>query len=310
MNIHLITSTSNYLLKKEINNIFKKNKYITLDLSENSVDILTEECGYSFFSEENKYIVVKNCTLFDSKKKNEIEENKIINFFNSNINGVNIIFLSQSIDSRKKTVKIIKEKYNLINLTIDYKNIYEYINQKIKEEKYEFDYKLSSYLVNLYALNLDLIINELNKLFLYFDDNKKIDFEKAKEIISKPLDDNSFHFTNAVINKDINNIYKLLGDLKIYKVEPTMLIILLAREFRNAYEVKKLYNNKKGMSEIMKILKMQEWQINKIYQSSLLYNENELLKHIKHLAILDAKIKKGQIDKSLALTQFVLEVIT
>ena len=85
-----------------------------------------------------------------------------------------------------------------------------------------------------------------------------------------------------------------------------MLISLLAREYRLMYYVKKMYQNKKTLASICSELKLQDWQVNKLYNNSIKYSETEILNNLVNLCNCDISIKKGLWDKDVALISFLL----
>ena len=122
------------------------------------------------------------------------------------------------------------------------------------------------------------------------------------------VDNNNFHFVAAVIAKNLQTSLKILANLKVYKVEPLALIILLAREYRQMYYLKRYQANHRPLNEICKAMNLQDWQVNKLYNNSLNYQESELLANIRALADLDIGIKTGKYDKDVALMSFLITV--
>ena len=111
---------------------------------------------------------------------------------------------------------------------------------------------------------------------------------------------------NAEIEKNLKLSLKILKSLKIYKVEPTVLVSLLAREYRLMYYVKNLYN-KMSMSDIMSYLSLADWQINKFYTNSSKFSNKELLGNLVKLCDIDLNIKKGVYDKDISLYGFLMD---
>ena len=73
------------------------------------------------------------------------------------------------------------------------------------------------------------------------------------------------------------------------------------------YYVKKMYQNNNNFNEICNKLKLQDWQINKIYNNTLKYTYKEIEKNLVDLCKIDTYIKKGIWDKDSALISFLLE---
>lgn len=305
MNIHLITSGFNRLIDMEIKKIIKDNEFITLNMISSDYNLLYEECSFSFFNSEMKYIVVKN---FFSKAK-ETEESWLLKYLEKPNKLVTLIFVEPKVDSRKKIIKTIKNNYSFISLEVDYKNIYEIVNNYIKENKYTYEYKVSSFLVNLYSSNIDLIFSELDKVFMYYGKPIMLNVDNIKDIVSTPFNSNNFKFIEAIINKDIKKAHEVLEDLIICKTEITSLIVLLAREYRLIYCVKDLYEKRVNLKEISKTLKVIDWQVEKYYKYSISYTKSELKSLIKELAEYDCKIKTGRLEKNSAIQLFMFNII-
>lgn len=302
--LYLITGKSHKLIDKEIKKIVKQNKFLTFNMKENDASLLFEECGYSFFLDEKKYIVVKN--FFTSLK--EKDEERLLKYMEKPNSEVVLIFTEEKVDARKKIIKKFKKDYSFNALEIDYKNIYDLVNRYITENNFKYDYNVVKYLVNMYGLEFDLIANELDKVFIYYKNPELLTINKIESIVSTPLNSNSFKFVDAVILKDLPLAKKLLNDLLIYKTDESSLITLLAREYRLISYVKTFYEQRESLNEIMKKLKMLDWQVQKYYKSSLMYSKKELNEIIKSLADTDEGIKTGLVDKTNALEIFLLSV--
>ena len=155
--------------------------------------------------------------------------------------------------------------------------------------------------------NYDLIYNEIQKLFLYYEKTSTILLKDVKEIISKSIEDNNFKFIEAVVNKNLRKALYILEDLYKLKIDPIVLVRLLAREYRLMYQVKFLMSQGYYKKDIGKQLKMQEWQIDKLSRNSSIFYEEDLKSFIEKIAELDYKIVSGNDDKFLIFKTFLLE---
>lgn len=308
MNITLISSNSYRINDSEIRKIFKED-YISINMNKSSISNILDEANYFSFMDTYKNIVVRNADFFGSEKTSEEEINKLIKYLEQPNPNTNIIFTTlNGIDLRKKQVKIIKDKYNLINIpNWDKKKIREEANKYLQEKGYSMDYNSIYYLLDNTYNNIDILFNELDKIMLYYNKPCTIKIADVMNIVGREVDSNSFHFVNAVIEKNLEGSIRIMKNLKIYKVDSIALINLLSREYRLMYYIKKMKDNKSDMSEICKNLSLQEWQVSKLYNNGLKYSEKELLKDLYLLGDIDLKIKKGIYDKDTALYAFLLE---
>ena len=89
-------------------------------------------------------------------------------------------------------------------------------------------------------------------------------------IKSESINTNNFLLVDAVVDGDLEKSFELLNDLKIMKVEPTMILSLLARDFRIMLQIKKLQKEEKREYEILSELGLQDWQLNKYLHLKLM----------------------------------------
>ena len=176
----------------------------------------------------------------------------------------------------------------------------------LKSFDYSIDYQTINYIMDNSYNNLDIMFNELDKIMLYYSFPCKIKLADVIKITGEEKNNNNFDFVNAVVEKNLSSSLKILKNLKVYKVEPTTLVALLAREFRLMYYIKEL-KDKMDTSEMMSYLSLADWQINKLYNNSMKYTKNELLKNLLYLCKIDLNIKKGYWDKDTSLYGFILE---
>ena len=309
MNIYLISAFSYRLIDDEVKKIVKNNNYLTMNLNRITIPEVLQEASYYSIDNNKKYIVVSNAYLFGNVKTDDKYIDELINYLNNpNPNTVLIFTTLNGIDLRKKITKIIKDKYKLINiLPMDRKSLFDFVKKEVQNNKYSIDYDSISYLINNSYDNIDIILKELDKIYLYYNKPCKIVLKDIEKIVGSALDNNNFHFVSSVIDKNLDKSLSLFKDLKVYKVEPVVLINLLAREYRLMYYLKKYQKRRLSMKDICIKLNLQEWQVNKLYNNSLKYSEEELKDNLKTLANIDLGIKSGKLDKDIALISFMIE---
>ena len=309
MNIYLISNESYRLINKEIKKIIKDNNYETFNLNKSSIKEVLEEASYFSLDNNKKYLVVTNADIFSSDKLDDIITESLIKYFNNPNENTVIIFTTQKpIDSRKKIVKELKNKYKIISAPkMDKKTINSLLSNYVKENEFSIDWDTTNYIINNSYNNLDIMFNEIDKIMLYYNFPCRIKYQDVVSIVGAELDNNNFHFVEAVISKKLDVALKMLNSLKVYKVDTTVLTVLLAREYRLMYYVKKMYQNKSSLTDICEYLNLADWQVNKLYNNGVHYSEIELLKNLVDLCNIDMNIKKGFWDKDTALYGFLLD---
>ncbi len=314
--IYLISSDSIRLIDEEISKIVNNNPYTIYDLNTALLEDVLEEANYFSLFDEKKYIVVKNASIFgSSRKKKDDEEDSIskkdeglLHYLESpNPNTVLIFTINGKVDGKKKIAKIIKEQYQFIEVgNLKAKEVFEKADILLKNKGYKADRDTIYYIVNNCLNNYDLVYNEIEKIDLYYKNGCKVSFDDVTHIVSKVMEDNNFKFIDSVMNRNLKEIFKIYDDLMIQKVEPIMLMSMIAKELRNTLLVKKLL--KEDKKTIMTTLDIRfEFQLDKYIQNSYSFSEEFLERQLVQLCDLDYKIKRGKISNKLALQMFVLD---
>ena len=300
MNLYLISSSSRVLLTEKQDELIQNQNKIIYNAQEQTLEDIINEASYVSMFGEMKYILVKNANYFGTEKLKEQDEKMLLKYMENPYPLTTIIFTTyEPIDERKKVTKMMKEK------GID---LYNKVADRLIEKKYIAEKETINYLINACLNNYDLICNEIEKIDLYYQKPTKINLETIKNLVSKTIVDNNFKFVDAVIQKDIKKAFQYLEDLTILKIEPLTLINLLAREYRNMLSMK-LYEEKKiNKKEIQQELKLQTWQYDKTKKNADTYHKDDLKDYLIELEKLDVKIKSGQIDKTIGLKLFILNL--
>lgn len=305
---YLISAESYRIIDDEIKKIVKNNNYLIFNAIKCSIKEIVEEASYVGLGIEEKWLVVSDADFFGTGKISESDNDLLCKYLENPIKSTNIIFTTlNGIDLRKKSVKLIKNKGNIINIPkMDKRALNTTLTNYLKSFDYSIDYQTINYIMDNSYNNLDIMFNELDKIMLYYSFPCKIKLADVIKITGEEKNNNNFDFVNAVVAKNLSSSLKILKNLKVYKVEPTTLVALLAREFRLMYYIKEL-KDKMDTSEMMSYLSLADWQINKLYNNSMKYTKNELLKNLLYLCKIDLNIKKGYWDKDTSLYGFILE---
>ncbi len=306
---YLISSASYRLLEEEINKIVGNEKNVfRYDLNYITLEELIEEASYFSLFEEKKYIIVKSAeNLFNSKNKTGFP--KLEKYFLEPNTYTTIIFTSEvKIDEKTNLSKIFKDNNNKIitikNLTI--KEIYAKLEEFFKKDKYIIDSKSLYYIINNSLNNYDLSYNNALKIKLYYQDNKQILYKDVVELASCGLEDNSFKFVEAVIKKDIKLSFKTLNDLLLNKIDVSVLLALLIREYKLMLQVFTLEKENMRKDEMAKTMHLQGWQLDKIIANNYNYREDEIWELLDKIRIADEQTKLGKINQNLAIEMFIL----
>ena len=308
MNNYLINSSATSLIDKKIEELVKENNFneasiTTYDLEEDSIFSLLEDADTISLLTPNKVIIGKNLSNNNLDDKSLKTLSKYLDNPNSN---VILIFVTTSIDTRKKTIKEVINKLSLVNLNTDTKTI---IKDILKD--YDVENKVINLLEEYYSEDIERLISETKKIALAFINTKKITYNNVVDLLVKPLnrgDTLAFDLVREIAKKNKKKAINIYNELLNYNIESYSLIGLLESQYRLLYQVKVLNKNNITYNDIASILEVHPFRVKKTLELVRFYTLKEIRKLIKNLADIDYKIKSGIYENNIIIDLLILNI--
>lgn len=305
--IRLIISEPSLILKAKINEytfqvIEQKDEfnYCLFDFEENSFEEIIDALQSPSFFSSRKVVIVKNPYFIkDSKIKLPFEND--MSSLEQYINDPNpdnefiIICPKKYFNAKSKFINLIEKKGQVINLLFEDENDFRsYGLQLINKTNIDIDDDAISMLFFRCENDVCKLEREIAKLSSY---NDKITVDVISKMVSKPLEDNVFELSNALLSKNRSKTMKIYTDLKLLKVEPIQLIAMLASQFRLMLQIAILKKEGKKDDQIASLLKVNPYRIKIVKRYLEKYTLNNIKDILVELSTLDAKIKTGENDR-------------
>ena len=207
-----------------------------------------------------------------------------------------------------KKMVVLKNPYFLTTKKVKKDNHYKLSDstrQAIRRRDATIDDDALELLLSRLGDSLNNVALEVEKLCLY---SKHITYDIVDELVSKPLDENVFALTSAILQKDRRKMFSIYHDLMILNEEPIKLIVLIAGQMRLIYQVKLLDRKGYNDKEIGKILGVNPYRLKYVRQEGKDFDLNELLQCLDDLSRLDVEIKTGKMDKKMGLELFMVRI--
>lgn len=309
-NFYLLYGTDKSVIENELNKLIKKlgiDDIVKYSMDSDLIDdVVMDASTISMFSSKKIIILENSIFLCANKSIDKIEVlEEYINKYNKDSYLIFTV-VSEKIDTRKKIYKRIKDNGKIIECNKgNNKYIEDYINDYLKESSY--DMEDINYFVSIVGTNLDNIKNELDKLFMYKLDSKKISNSDIEKVVIKNSEEEIFSLTDAIILRDVKKALVLLDEFLNKSYDEIQILNLLASQFRFLFQVKRLVNKNKRYDEIAKILEANPYRVKFTIKKIYTYTEKDLIDRIKALGKIDHDIKFGLIDKRVALEMFILD---
>ncbi|MGN1324550.1 MAG: DNA polymerase III subunit delta [Bacilli bacterium] len=310
-NITLIYHLDQEFINNKINEIKENLKIEDISIIkytyDNNMDSIIEDANTKNLFGDKKLIIVENSTFINESDKLDISplETYLDNFNKDTY----LIFtlISESVDTRRKIFKKIKEVGNIIAYEkIDNKFFINYISDILKQNNKKMEPRLIEEFLNKVGYDLGNIKNELEKLFI-LTNNEKIEEEDIKSINTNNKEESLFSLIDSIVNKEISKSIKLYRYFIDKNEEVIKIIAMLANKYRLIYQTKLLYQEGKNKYDISKILGVHSYAISLAITTSFKYTDSELIRILKELYNLDLDIKIGKVNDKFALEMFILK---
>ena len=309
---YIIESESFFIKKQEIEKIinfanFKKENIYIFDFEENEFDKFFDQYLSNSIFGEKKLVILNNCLFLQKKIINKNFIIKLEKFFNTNIDNYLILSTNKFNDKNDFIIKFIKEKkLELISIKKpDKKELFNFLNKKLKDNNYYLSYNDLRKLLRYTKYDYDILNNELKKLFLIKEQKY---LKNLNLIIYDYVGENIFKLYDALLEKDQQNIYKILLFLKGNNISPVLILEYLIKELQYIIIIKNYYNLKIEDKTPLLELKLNNYRLKKMTENANNYSYSYINKILNKLIgiVISFKSNSNRINYQLFIAKMIL----
>ncbi len=318
--VYTLLGTESYLietfketLKDSVDSDSQDLNIILFDMLETELSEVIHEAETIPFFGDNKVIFVENPYFFTGeKKKNDLTHDTTLleAYLKNPMETTVLVFITNvvKLDERKKVVKLLKKESQLIDVNqMGEKELIPYVSHYVESEGYQIDKSAFEQLLYLTDMKLSQVMNELDKLFLFKMEEKKITKHDVDLLIPKSLEHNIFDLNQYVLNNQIGEALELYQSLVVAGEETIKVISILIGQIRLLLQVKLLLEMNYQQSNITDALKIHPYRVKLAVQQSRTLDKKILGEMFNELIDLDYNIKTGQVEKELGFELFLLK---
>lgn len=270
---------------------------VKFDLDECEINEIIDEANMLPLGYDKKAVVIYNCSFLTSQGNQEQKE-AMLNLLENSTDDIDIImtYNGDKVDEKSPIYTLVNEngaiKY-FINLKKEDWPIY--IKKYFKAKEVEIDADAVEELALRVDGDLNRFLNEADKLCLY---KNKISLIDVTLLVSRPLEDDVFQISNALLRGDNASAISIFRDLKLLGSRSTdTLIPMLGTQFRFISQVMFLSHKGLDKSEIASELKTSEGRVGVTLRNTRYLSRRQIAHALDDLYYLDYQIKSGQIDR-------------
>ena len=310
---YFIEEIRDYLFDYVLDDDGKDLNFMSFDMEESTInDAIYEASSFPFFGDKKLIFVENPYFLTGRRVKNAPEHqlDELEDYLKAPSEFTVFVFFApyEKLDRRKKITKLIEKKAQIFDVSeANTTNASHYIQEETRKKGYEFTGGAFQLFVERTDNKLSAMMHELDKLFLYHKDSKKITKESINQLIPRTFEQNVFELNKLVLNGQVDASIELYQDLLTQKEEPIKIVALLMSQFRRLLQVKILNEQGYQQGEIAKILKSHPYPIKLALQSVNQYPKKLLSEALSYLIDADFNMKTGQIDHELQVELFIMK---
>lgn len=297
-NVYLFYGEEKYDLEQRVEKIKKEfdNLEVGLNLfyitKDNVEELSTCLQGVTFFG-SSKLIIIK-----DTKLKFNVELLKDLD------EDIKVIIIEDSVDKRISEYKFLSKIAECVEFKyMDEKQMVQYIMQILKKYGLSISLQDAEYMQSICGEDKSNIINELQKLVIYLDNEKVVTREIIDKVCSKTLSAKIFDVLSMIVNRKREKAIVMLDELLKQKEPIVKIYIMLYKQIKQMYMIK--YMREKNQSDISKTLGIHPFVYKNLSKSCDMYSLDELKKIIYEFDEYDKKTKIGEMDFEIGLKKII-----
>ncbi|MGC6767632.1 DNA polymerase III subunit delta [Enterococcus sp. LJL51] len=286
------------------------------DMSETTLSMALAEAETLPFFGDHRLVFVDDPYFLTSEKKAggpEHDLKELMDYLEQPSDTAILVFLAnvEKLDERKKVTKLLKKKAVVVDVSpMDEKTLRNYVQQTIQNEGYDIQPKAFDLLLYLSDFQLTKIISELQKLFLFASEDKKISVDIVEELVPKSLEHNVFDLTGEILSGNSEKALQTYQDLLLQGEETIKLTAILLSQIRLLLQIKILAQLGYQQANIAEALKIHPYRIKLGMQQSKRFELTRLEKIYDELIENDFAVKTGKMAKELLFELFILKIST
>ncbi|SFA95415.1 MULTISPECIES: DNA polymerase III subunit delta [unclassified Bacillus (in: firmicutes)] len=310
----LINETKQLLLNQVLAEEEMDFNLSTYDLEETPIEVALEDAETFPFMGEKRVIFLHNPGFLTAEKtKDKVEHNiaKLEAYLKTPSPYAVVVFSApyEKLDERKKITKELKK----LAVMVEAKKLNEnelklWVRDRAAASGIEFEPEAIELMINLAGTNLFMLTNEVDKLALYSESEKKVSVQTVEKLVARSLEQNIFALIEKVLQRKMSDALRIYYDLQKQNEEPIKILSLLGGQFRLIYQVKDLSRRGYGQQQIASFLKVHPFRVKLAAGQAGKFSDEELSRIMAMLADADYQMKTGGMNKSLLVEMFLLKL--
>lgn len=257
------------------------------------------------FVSEKRLVVVKNVEKLPPSDQSTIAE-----YAKHPSEKTCLVLIATKINKGSKIFKTIKEQGGVFEYKAPYRNKYpKWIQEEFSKRGKIITQEIAEYLLEKVGYNLQLLLNEIEKISLFCAEEKKIDLSAVMFLTEKTVKYNVFDFVDSVGRRDQSRALSVLGNLLQESESAGHIFYMLVRHLRLLLKTKALLGKGVDRSKLAQALQITPFEANKYQEQSKNFTETQLKNIFKLLLETDLALKRSEQEPRFVLESLILKIL-
>ena len=257
---------------------------------------------------KKRVVVVKE---FEKLAGTDTEKEIVAAYVNKPLDSTILVLVSLEPDFRKKPFTDLKKRAELIECKPLYDNqVPPWIGERIRHQGREASVEVCRLIQAYVGNSLRSLQNELDKLYVFMGDRKKIALEDIAAVVGATKGFTIFELQNAIGRKDPKEAIKILERMLEAGQSPQMIIVMLTRFFTQLWKLTDMRSRRLPDSEIAREIGVSQYFAKQIIEFRSNFDVQQIEENFKSLLEADTVLKSTSRDPRLVLDLLVLSLIS
>ena len=306
-----------YLTNAKIDRLIKESKTDELnitsyDCSEVNVEKAIFDALTPPFLGDKKVVIIRNPMFVETEKAGSGHNLALFKQYLANPSEETLLIINASglkVNEKLDIVKVIEKASNIQNTNgISEVEFTGWIKRECEVEHVLIDQRAVSLYYKACGNDLEMAKNEIDKAINYVGKNGLITEAIARLLIGQNGLTDVFQLTNAIVEQNKTKAFSVYQELTRYEKDVSALVGLITKNLKDNLLVKLWVEEGLDQSEIATKMKVSPNRAYYMIKNVSEFPVDKIKKYIDALALLDYKIKSGQVDKKIGFEEFLLNI--
>ncbi|MGN0335427.1 MAG: DNA polymerase III subunit delta [Lachnospiraceae bacterium] len=219
-----------------------------------------------------------------------------------------LIFVESEIDKRNKLYKEIKKHGRVVEFGVQKQDVLvKWILGMLKNEGKNITRSTMQTFLTMTGTDMQMIKNEIEKLISYTAGRDVITDEDVETVCVAQTTNKIFEMVNAIAEADRKKALELYEDLLALKEPPMRILFLIARQFRQLYQVKLLSAEGMAPSEIAGQVGILPFAMKRYQAQAKLFTGEQLRTAVEECVESEEAVKTGLMNDRLSVELLIMK---